>query len=85
MNWVRNVRADGEEELGVGNRTERVGAVELTQEQATEFFAGVIGPYVRSLRIGSVLLGSLGASDILEDPAGAARHRPVFELHSKEA
>ena len=85
VNWVRNLRAAGEAELGAGKRKEHVKAVELTQDQATEFFAGVIGPYVRSLRIGSVLLGSLGASDILEDPAGAARRRPVFELHGKEA
>ena len=83
VNWVRNLRAAGEGELAVGRRTDPVKAVELTTDETTAFFAGVLGPYVHSLRFGAWLLGSvLGAKDVLEDPAGAARRHPVFELHA---
>ena len=38
--------------------------------------------YVRQVPFGRVLLGPvLGAKDILTDPAGAGRRRPVFELY----
>jgi hypothetical protein len=82
VNWVRNLRAAGEGELRVGRRTEPVKAVELAEDEAAAFFAGVLGPYVRRLRFGRVMLGSiLGAREILENPRAAARRHPVFELH----
>jgi deazaflavin-dependent oxidoreductase (nitroreductase family) len=82
VNWVRNLRAAGEGELRVGRRTDSVKAVELAEDEATAFFAGVLGPYVQRLRFGRLLLGSvLGARDVLEDPPAAARRHPVFELH----
>jgi len=78
--WVRNLRAAGEATLAVGKRAEHVKARELSQEEAARFFAEVLGPYVRRMRIGAWLVGSLGAREILDDPRAAATRRPVFEL-----
>jgi deazaflavin-dependent oxidoreductase (nitroreductase family) len=81
-NWVRNLRAAREATLGTGKRAEQVTATELSDEEAAGFFANVLGPYVRRLTFGRLLLGNvLGAGDILEDPRGAARRHPVFELY----
>lgn len=81
VNWVRNLRAAGEATLTVGKREERVTAEELTQLGATEFFRDRLGPYVRRIRLGRIVLGVLGAREILDDPTAAAAKRPVFELH----
>ena len=80
VNWVRNLRAAGEATLSVGKRRDDVHAVELDEEARAAFFRDRVGPYVRRLRVGGLLLGLLGARDVLDDPAGAARKRPVFEL-----
>ncbi|HSS62032.1 MAG TPA: nitroreductase family deazaflavin-dependent oxidoreductase [Candidatus Limnocylindrales bacterium] len=80
VNWVRNLRLAGEATLTVGRRREEVTATELTLEGRTAFFRDLIGPYVRRMRIGPLLLSILGAKEILENPADAAQHRPVFEL-----
>jgi deazaflavin-dependent oxidoreductase (nitroreductase family) len=82
VNWVRNLRSAGEATLSVGKRREDVKAAELGPEAGTAFFRDVLGPYVRRMRAGSVLLGILGAGDILKDPAAAAAWRPVFELRA---
>lgn len=79
-NWVRNLRAAGEATLTVGRSREEVVADELDVEDRARFFRDVIGPYVRRMRIGALLLSILGAKDILDDPRAAAEHRPVFEL-----
>jgi deazaflavin-dependent oxidoreductase (nitroreductase family) len=79
-NWVRNLRAAGEATLTVGRRREDVRALELDVPARAAFFRDVIGPYVRGLRVGGLLLKVLGATEILDDPAAAAEHRPVFEL-----
>jgi len=82
VNWVRNLRAAGEATITVGKRKESITAVELSRQQGADFFAQVLGPYVRGMRLGRFLIGSvLGAGDILDDPALAASRRPVFELH----
>jgi len=84
VHWVRNLRAAGEGVIKVGGRREAVTAVELSHDEATEFFDHVLGPYVRRTRIAQWLLRSaLGAGGILDDPAEAAHRRPVFELHPK--
>ena len=80
VNWVRNLRASREVVLTTGRRRERVQAVELTQAEVADFFANVVVPYVGNSAIKRWLLGLLGASEILRDPAGAASSRPVFEL-----
>jgi deazaflavin-dependent oxidoreductase (nitroreductase family) len=81
-NWVRNLRAAREATLTVGRKREKVLADELDVERRANFFGDVIGPYVRRMRIGWLLLSILGAKEILDDPRAAAEHRPVFELHA---
>jgi len=83
VNWVRNLRAAGRATLSVGRHRDEVLATELDETAATAFFRDVIGPYTRRmpLGIGTVLVSLLGASEIVNDPVAAARHRPVFELH----
>jgi deazaflavin-dependent oxidoreductase (nitroreductase family) len=82
VNWVRNLRAAGKATLSVGRRRDEVVAGELDREARTAFFRDVVGPYVRRIPIGTVLLSILNASEILKDPAAAAEHRPVFELRA---
>lgn len=81
-NWVQNLRAAGEATITVGRLREDVKATELDAEERTAFFRDIIGAYVRRIRVGGLLLAVLGARDILTDPAGAAEHRPVFELRA---
>jgi deazaflavin-dependent oxidoreductase (nitroreductase family) len=80
VNWVRNLRAAGEATLSVGKLREEVHAVELDEESRAAFFRDSVGPYVRHLRVGGLILGLLGAREVLDDPSAAARTRPVFEL-----
>ena len=81
-NWVRNLRAASEAIIAVRDRRETVHAHELSRDEAAEFFATTLKPYVAGIPLGfgRVLLGILGAGDIVMDPTGAAAHRPVFEL-----
>src|SRR5438094_3770845 len=74
-NWVRNLRAAGEATVSVGRRREDVKAAELVGEDRISFFRHVLTPYVKRLRIGTLLLSVLGARDIVDDPAGAAEKR----------
>jgi len=86
VNWVRNLRAAGEGTITLGRRQERVRGVELSPEEAAAFFSEVIGPYVRRLALARWLIGTvLGAGEVLDDPARAARSRPVFELTPQPA
>lgn len=80
VNWVRNLRAAGEGVITVGKRREPVRATELSVAEREAFFRSVLGPYVRRLRLGRLVLSVLGAREILDDPAAAAVKRPVFEL-----
>jgi deazaflavin-dependent oxidoreductase (nitroreductase family) len=84
VNWVRNLRSAGEGTITVGRRKARVRAFELNRAETEWFFADVVGPYIRGMRLGRLLLGSLGAREILDDPRAAAEGRPVFELHGAE-
>jgi len=81
-NWVRNLRAAREATVSVGKRREDVTAKELMGEDRVSFFRDILTPYVKRLRIGTLLLSVLGARDIVDDPAGAAEKRPVFELRA---
>ena len=82
VNWVRNLRAAREATITVGRKREAVTASELDLAARTAFFGDVLGPYVRGLAVGALILSVLGAKEILSDPAAAAQHRPVFELRS---
>lgn len=80
VNWVRNLRAAGEGTISAGKRSEHFTATELGVDERAEFFRDVLGPYVRRLLLGRLVLSVLGAREILDDPAGSAAKRPVFEL-----
>lgn len=84
-NWVQNLRAAGQATLTMGSRREDVTSIELTLEERAAFFRDVVAPYTRRLRIGPLLLSVLGSRDILDDPAGDATSRPVFELRAAQA
>ena len=82
-NWVRNLRTAGEGTIISGRRAERVTAVELTKDEGEAFFRDVLGPYVRRIPFGRLLLARvLQSRDILDDPAAAAARHPVFELRA---
>jgi deazaflavin-dependent oxidoreductase (nitroreductase family) len=87
-NWVRNLRTAGEAIISVGGKAEEVSTVELSKDAAAEFFSGVLGPFINHipLGLGRFMIGTvLGARDILDNPAGAAELRPVFEIHTRAA
>ncbi len=84
-NWVRNLRTAREATLTTGRKSERVIATELDVQARTAFFGDVLGPYVSRIPLGRVILSLLGAKEILDDPAQAAEHRPVFELRAANA
>jgi deazaflavin-dependent oxidoreductase (nitroreductase family) len=85
VQWVRNLRAAGDAILTMGRRRLTLRAVELDQDEAERFFAEILGPYVRRMAVGKWLLTSvLGARDMIEDPHGAARRHPVFELLARQ-
>jgi deazaflavin-dependent oxidoreductase (nitroreductase family) len=84
VQWTRNLRAAGEATIRVGSREEHVRARELGQDEATAWFRDVLVPYTARQgvvwrRVGTAILRRF-ATDIVEDPAAAAAHRPVFEL-----
>jgi deazaflavin-dependent oxidoreductase (nitroreductase family) len=82
VNWTRNLRAAGEGVLTRGRERQRVRSVELTPDEATAFIRDVLLPYARRLPFGEWLVGAvLGAHEIFDDPAEAARRHPVFELY----
>jgi hypothetical protein len=78
---VRNLRAAGGGTITLGRRHELVRAEELTHDERVSFFTEVLGPYVRGGVIRRRMISILKADDIIDDPAGAAEGRPVFELH----
>jgi deazaflavin-dependent oxidoreductase (nitroreductase family) len=85
VNWVRNLRAAGEGTIAVGRRHELVRAEELTHDERVTFFTEVLGPWIRGGAIRRRMISILKADDIIDDPAGAAEGRPVFELHGVQS
>jgi len=83
VNWVRNLRAAGEAEVRLGRRWHRFGAAELSAAEAAVFYPEVLVPFVQRQR--PLLRGFVRwlLRDILADLPGAARTRPVFELHAQ--
>jgi len=77
--WVRNLRAAGRATITAGRRSQEVTAVELEPMQREAFFRDVFAPRVRRTRIGSWIVRYVDRIDI-DDPAGAAEGRPVFQL-----
>lgn len=85
VDWVLNLRAAREATITRKRRPETVVATELSPAEGGAFFRDVLSPYVTRLPVGRLLLRVLGAADILTDPEGAARRRPVFELRPANA
>jgi deazaflavin-dependent oxidoreductase (nitroreductase family) len=84
VQWVRNLRAAGEAEIGAPGKTERVVAHELDQTEATDFYARILPAFIGRLpwfgrAFGRMLFGAV-APEIRDDPELAAATRPVFEL-----
>jgi deazaflavin-dependent oxidoreductase (nitroreductase family) len=83
-NWVRNLRAAGEADVEIGGSSRRLRAVELTTDEAADFFRDVLIPYATRMpqpwRFGVRLLFGMAAPEVLNDPDRAAQTRPVFEL-----
>ena len=88
VNWIRNLRAAGGGEIVLDGHPTKVRAVELDQGDAEHFYRDIVGPYLdRQARILQVVVRfvfKFVAPDILDDPALAARTRPVFELFRSE-
>jgi deazaflavin-dependent oxidoreductase (nitroreductase family) len=83
VNWVRNLRANGDATINFKRRQQSVRAVELSMPEAAHFFREQLTPYVNRIPFGRFLIGSiLGAREILADPDNAATRHPVFELQS---
>jgi deazaflavin-dependent oxidoreductase (nitroreductase family) len=80
VNWVRNLRAMGEGTLTTGKREEPIHAVQLNPEEAVTFYAEILGPYLRKSPVSKFMARRLGLGDAIDDPAGAAKRHPVFEL-----
>ena len=87
VQWTKNLRAAGEAEIGHGGDAERVLARELTRDEAEDWFANTLSPYVRRqgafFRLFAKGFFGMVAPDIMGDPVAAARNRPVFELTRK--
>jgi deazaflavin-dependent oxidoreductase (nitroreductase family) len=83
VQWVRNLRAAREAVVRVGRRWEPVTATELTTDEATVFYRDVLVPFIdrQTPPLRAFVRWLLRA--ILADLEGAARNRPVFELHAK--
>ncbi len=83
VHWVRNLRAAGQATISKGRRAEEVRATELNAEERIGFFRDDLGRLARSIPFGVWFIRTVDGVD-LNDPVGAARDRPVFELHGAE-
>jgi deazaflavin-dependent oxidoreductase (nitroreductase family) len=79
VHWVRNLRAAGEATIEVHGRVEQVHATELDPGARLAFFRDVMRPYAHRIPFGRVFVRIIDGVDV-EDPAGAADGRVVFEL-----
>ena len=84
VNWTRNLRAAGEATIHEHGRDVHVLAHELTPDEARVFYSSKLPAYIAHFprlgrAFGRLLFGAV-APEILNDPAKAARTRPVFEL-----
>ena len=80
VHWVRNLRAAGRATVTVRRRTGEVSVTELDPTERIAFFRDVLGPLARGIPFGVTFIRVADGVD-LDDPAGAAEGRCVFELH----
>jgi deazaflavin-dependent oxidoreductase (nitroreductase family) len=82
--WVKNLRAAGEADISFGGRTEHVEAIELSRDEAEQFFRDTLGRCISELRLHwrvfTRIFLRIAAPVTLKDPEAAALTRPVFEL-----
>jgi deazaflavin-dependent oxidoreductase (nitroreductase family) len=81
VQWVRNLRAAGRATIDERHQKEEVRAVELDPTERLEFFRDVIGPFARGIPFGYWFIRIVDGVD-LNDPVGAAKRCPVFEVHA---
>ena len=82
VDWVRNLRAAGSATIAIGGRKEEVKAIELGPTEAVEFIRDVLVPNARQTWLGSWIVRNIDKIDV-DNPAEAAKGRPVFELHRR--
>lgn len=84
VNWVHNLRAAQEAVIHGGRRRERVSAAEVRRDEAEAFYRDLLPSYLAGLpvvlRLLTIALLRSGSPDIIDNPARAARSRPIFEL-----
>ena len=78
--WVRNLRIARRAIISRGRQRELVTADELAPLDAADFIREVLAPHARRTRLGSWIVRNLDRIDY-DNPAEAARGRPVFEIH----
>ena len=79
--WVHNLRAAGRATITVRRREEEVLATELDAAQRVAFFRDTLRPVAGTIPLGMWFIRTVDGTD-LDDPAGAAEGRAVFELHA---
>jgi deazaflavin-dependent oxidoreductase (nitroreductase family) len=84
VNWVHNLRAAQQAVIHGGRRRERVSAAEVRRDEAEAFYRDLLPSYLAGLpvvlRLLTIALLRSGSPDIIDNPARAARTRPIFEL-----
>jgi deazaflavin-dependent oxidoreductase (nitroreductase family) len=84
LHWVKNLRAAGEADISFGGRTEHVDVIELSRDEAEQFFRDTLGSCIDELplqwRVFTRIFLRVAAPVTLQDPEAAARTKPVFEL-----
>jgi deazaflavin-dependent oxidoreductase (nitroreductase family) len=81
--WVNNLRAASRASITFRRREEEVLATELDADQRVAFFRDTLRPVARTIPLGMWFIRTVDGTD-LDDPAGAAEGRAVFELHAVE-
>ena len=81
VNWVRNLRAAGEGTIEVGQRSEKIRAVELTPPEGAAFFRDILVPFVSRQPAPARFFARRLLRQPITDPVGASSKYPVFELH----
>ena len=84
VQWTRNLRAAGEADVRLDDRTVHVRATELDWAAAERFFAETLPDYVGRFSLAGRVFARaffrILAPDIVRDPREAAIAHPVFEL-----
>jgi len=84
VNWVRNLRADGDAIITKGRKREEVEAIELSPEAAAPVLRKAVAPQLRS-PFGMVMgrYFHLGTDATPEDDIVEAHRHPTFELRPR--